>query len=80
MALICLLFVTGTGQANRAAPIEGYVFDSETRRPIVNVNVQPGDQAAGVSTDEEGRFVLRLTQGVYRLAFTHVGYRESTAN
>ena len=75
VALICLLFVTGTGQANRAAPIEGYVFDSETRRPIVNVNVQPGDQAAGVSTDEEGRFVLRLTQGVYRLAFTHVGYR-----
>ncbi len=76
LALFCLLFLTGTGLANRAALIEGYVFDSETRRPIGKVNVQSTDHSTGTSTDDGGRFVLHLSRGVYRLSFTHVGYQE----
>ena len=76
LALVGLLFLTGAALANPAALIEGYVFDGETRLPIVNVNVQPGNQSAGASTDEGGRFVLHLSHGDYRLSFTHVAFRE----
>ncbi len=75
-ALLCLLCSAGIGSANQAVLIEGYVFDGETRRPMENVNVQVGDHSAGTSTDDGGRFVLHQSRGVYRLTFTHVGYRD----
>ena len=76
LAVLSLAFLAGIGWADQAVLIEGYVFDSESGLPIWNVNVQPADPAAGTSTDEKGRFVLRLLGGVYRLAFTHVGYQQ----
>ncbi len=75
LVLLSLLFLPGISTANKAVLIEGYVFDRETRRPIENVNVQLGDRAGGATTDEQGRFALRLSPGAYRLSFTHVGYR-----
>ena len=77
LAVACL---AGFSSAAQAVLIEGYVFDSESGLPIRNVNVRPADPAAGTSTDVKGRFVLHLTPGVYRLSFTHVGYRKCTAN
>ena len=77
LAVLSLAFLAGIGWADQAVLIEGYVFDSESGLPIWNVNVQPADPAAGTSTDEKGRFVLRLLGGVYRLAFSHVGYQEA---
>ena len=74
--LFCLFFVPAISAAGKTVLIEGYVFDSETRHPIENVNIQPGDHAVGTTTDERGRFVLHLSQDVYRLSFTHVGYQK----
>ncbi len=73
LSVSCL---AGLSSAAQAVLIEGYIFDSESGLPIRNVNVQPAEPAAGTSTDEKGRFVLHLSPGVYRLSFTHVGYRE----
>ena len=54
--------------------LEGYVFDHKTQRTIDNVDIILNDGAMGTTTDERGRFVLRLSQGVYRLSFFRVGY------
>ncbi|MDE2830812.1 MAG: TonB-dependent receptor [Gemmatimonadota bacterium] len=54
--------------------IEGYVFDHKTQRTIGDVDIKVNDGAEGTTTDERGRFVLRLPQGVYRLSFFRVGY------
>ncbi|MDE3258042.1 MAG: TonB-dependent receptor [Gemmatimonadota bacterium] len=77
LALLSLAFLPGISSANQAVLIEGYVFDGETGLPIANVNVQPADHIAAASTDEQGRFVLHLSPGDYRLSLTHVGYRET---
>ncbi len=74
--LFCLCFVPAISAAGKTALVEGYVFDSETRHPIKNVNILSDDRAGGKTTDERGRFVLHLPQGVYRLSFSHVGYRK----
>ena len=74
--LFCLCFVPAVSAAGKTALVEGYVFDSETRHPIENVNIRPDARAGATTTDERGRFVLHLSQGVYRLSFTHVGYQE----
>ena len=54
--------------------IEGYVFDHKTQRTIGNVDIKLDDGAVGTTTDERGRFVLRLSEGVHRLSFFRVGY------
>ena len=54
--------------------LEGYVFDHKTQRAIGNVDIKVDDSAVGATTDERGRFVLRLSEGVHRLSFYRVGY------
>ena len=43
--------------------LEGYVFDHKTQRTIDNVDIKVDDDAVGTTTDDRGRFVLRLSQG-----------------
>lgn len=55
--------------------LEGYVFDHKTQRRISHVNIKFDDSTVGTATDERGRFVLHLSEGIYRLSFFHIGYR-----
>ncbi len=54
--------------------LEGYVFDRKTQRAIGNVDVRLDDGPVGKTTDERGRFVLHLSEGVHRLSFFRIGY------
>ncbi len=54
--------------------LEGYVFDNKTQRAIGNVDVRLDDGPVGKTTDERGRFVLHLSEGVHRLSFFRIGY------
>ena len=76
LALLSLACLPGISSADQSVLIEGYVFDGESGLPIGNVNVQTADYSNGASTDESGRFVLRLSPGDYRLSLSHVAYRE----
>ncbi len=71
----CLFCLSASHASDNAALLEGYVFDRQTQRAIENVNIIRDDRAVRATTDERGRFVLHLSQGVHRLSFSRVGYR-----
>ena len=72
--LIVVLFFSVIGASDETRLLEGYVFDHKTQRTIDNVDIKLDDGAVGTTTDERGRFVLRLSEGVHRLSFFRVGY------
>ena len=69
--VVCFSAINASGEMRL---LEGYVFDHKTQRTIDNVDIILDDDAVGTTTDDRGRFVLRLSQGVYRLSFFRVGY------
>ena len=69
-----VLFFSVIGASDEMRLLEGYVFDHKTQRTIDNVDIKVDDGAVGTTTDERGRFILRLSEGVHRLSFFRVGY------
>ena len=72
--LMVVLFFSVIGASDETRLLEGYVFDHKTQRTIGNVDIKVDDGAVGTTTDERGRFVFRLSEGVHRLSFFRVGY------
>ena len=72
--LMVVLFFSVIGASDETRLLEGYVFDHKTQRTIGNVDIKVDDGAVGTTTDDRGRFVLRLPEGVHRLSFFRVGY------
>ena len=72
--LMVVLFFSVIGASDETRLLEGYVFDHKTQRTIGNVDIKLDDGAVGTTTDERGRFVLLLSEGVHRLSFFRVGY------
>ncbi len=77
---MCLLLFSVVSAADRTVLLEGYVFDRETRQTLEDVNVQLGDPASSATTDSHGRFSLLVSQGVYRLSFSRIGYQPTDQN
>ncbi|MBN1561910.1 TonB-dependent receptor, partial [candidate division KSB1 bacterium] len=55
--------------------ISGTVVDTQTKEPLIGVNVLVLDTQYGASTDLEGRyFIENVPVGAYRLRFDYIGY------
>ena len=72
--LVVVFFFFAISASQEARLLEGYVFDHKTQRAMGNVDIKLDDGAMGTTTDERGRFVLRLSEGVHRLSFYRIGY------
>lgn len=56
--------------------VSGFVYNSETEKPISNANIVVTDTQTGTSSDNEGAFELKLTAGKYNLRITYIGFSE----
>lgn len=77
MMLISMLLVQGMAMASYR--ISGVVVDNGDASPLVGVTVlltdDAGKQVMGVTTDADGRFMLKeVTKGDYTLQCSYVGY------
>lgn len=59
--------------------VTGTVTDA-TGEPLIGVSVQAVDGNAGVVTDIDGNYTIKIAQSVGKLRFTYVGYTPKTAD
>jgi hypothetical protein len=64
---------------NNTCTISGYVFDRETKEPLIGANIVLGGSKLGTATDIEGFFSIEnVPPGKYSLQFSYIGYRSFT--
>lgn len=82
LLLILLFFISITAfaqEGNLTGSIKGKVLDSETKQPLIGVNIYIPDLKTGCTTDLEGEYSLpKVKIGSYNLVFSYVGYEKIT--
>ncbi|MBF9238521.1 carboxypeptidase-like regulatory domain-containing protein [Hymenobacter sp. BT683] len=78
--LIWFVMVAGAALAQAPAILRGQVLDAETHQPIPNAQVGVAGNRIGTSTNEDGRFALRVPPEYQReqLEVALLGYRKFT--
>ncbi len=78
--LIVLIYCVNLGNLligqNAVNAISGHVFDQSTGKPIENVNVYIANTTWGMSTDQDGYYVIsNLPAGIHELVVSMAGYQ-----
>lgn len=72
---MALLLAATAGLGGTTGKIAGRIVDSQTREPLVGINVLVVGTLLGASTDVEGNyFIINLPPGSYKLKASAVGY------
>ena len=63
--------------AGTTGKISGIVIDSDTKEPLVGVNVIVEGTKKGASTDQDGYYsIINIPPGSYTLKFSYIGYAD----
>ena len=60
--------------------IEGTITDRNTKRPLGFSNIQLLGTSLGTSSNIDGKYVLRLEKGEYKLVASFIGYKSDTVS
>jgi len=83
LALFCLMAVSVSASLGprRGSRIVGKVTDAETGESLVGANIKILNEVGGTVTDSIGNYVLRnLSEGMYSLKVSHIGYEAKTVD
>lgn len=72
--LICIAIINSNKLIAQTGFIEGVVLDSVTSEALIGVNIIT-EKSKGVSTDNDGKFLIELPVGQHTLFFKYVGYK-----
>ena len=72
---ICIM-----GQTGGERTITGIVLDAETSEPLIGVTVRAPKSGSGVTTDLNGKFVVRVQPNDSTLSFSYIGYSPRHVN
>ena len=68
------------GQTVGERTITGIVLDAETSDPLIGVTVRAPKSGSGVTTDLNGKFVVRVQPNDSTLSFSYIGYSPRHVN
>lgn len=77
-ALLLSAFIASVNFAQDIYVLKGRITDKETGQPIPAVNIRIQQSTKGTITNSEGIFQLNLQRGIYKLVFSHVGYKSDS--
>jgi len=61
-----------------AITLKGTVLDKATNKPLIGVNIVVLKTLRGTTTNTKGNFQLNLSEGIYKIRFSIVGYKSIT--
>lgn len=73
--LLCYLLVGVPVLAQQQYTLSGRVMDTQGK-PVPYASVWSVDENIGSTADEQGVYLLKLSEGIHRIAFSAVGYTE----
>lgn len=56
--------------------ISGYVYDYQTKEPLIGANIYLENTIYGTTTNKEGYYILQVPEGKYIITFSYIGYLE----
>lgn len=71
---IILLFTSLSSNSQNFFSLKGYVF-SENNEPMVGANIRVVNMNTGTAADVEGKYELRLVEGLNRISVSFLGYQ-----
>lgn len=75
MATVAILaFMNISAAAQESTLVQGHVVAKETRKPIIDANVEVLGAAVGDVTDSSGYFQIKLNPGTYVLKASRIGF------
>ncbi|VAX27854.1 hypothetical protein MNBD_IGNAVI01-1954 [hydrothermal vent metagenome] len=75
--IFVLLRLTLYGQEHT---ITGTITDRENKRPLSFANIKVDSSNIGTSANIDGKYVLKLKKGDYKLIASYIGYKSDTIN
>jgi iron complex outermembrane recepter protein len=72
MALLCLYMSNTFAQSKT---INGNVIDSQTKEPLIGVNIVLKDTDKGTTTDVNGKFSLAMQESNHKILVSYLGYK-----
>jgi len=73
-----LLFLITTNLIAQQFAIEGTITDRFTNHPLAFANIQVMNTSLGTSSNSDGKYLLRLEKGSYKIVASYIGYKSDT--
>lgn len=76
---VIFLFLLPLGAHAQMASIEGYVYDEESKEPIIGANVFINNSTIGSATDLKGYYqISKVPMGKFELVVTYISHKSQT--
>ena len=80
--ILLFTFIAAAVAAQNNSPLgslKGQVLDSETKQPLIGVNVFVAQNQSGTSTDTKGNYnIENIPVGTYTIEYSYIGYEKVT--
>lgn len=74
------LYLIPTFLSGQLLSIEGSISDRYSKRPLSYANIQLLGTSLGTSSNIDGKYILRLEKGEYKLVASFIGYKSDTVS
>ncbi|GJQ62914.1 MAG: collagen-binding protein [Melioribacteraceae bacterium] len=77
--LMCVFTFYLSGAGANVGSLKGVVTDSQTKQPLIGVNIMVINTTIGTASNEDGSYTFeKLDVGTYTIEFSYIGYNKTT--
>lgn len=82
--IVFFMLISALGYAQQVSPnnnktaLSGKITDSKTNEPLYGVSIFIQELQTGATTDEKGRYIMKVPSGEYSIILSYVGYSKIT--
>ncbi|MFC2093594.1 DUF5686 family protein [Bacteroidota bacterium] len=78
IAVLILLLLTINYTNAQEHMLNGKIYDSKTNENLSYVTIKIADSSYGTTSDKNGEYMLRLSNGFYKVVFSYIGFFTDT--